>query len=410
MAYVTLRDVPVKDRILLHLSNFTHISPGQEYNVPFDLTQDGIARVTGITRSHASLDLKRLGDVGMVTNWQARQKGVRTRRLVYAITQPGLEKVVTIRKKLDEAGIDPSVILDMKRCNPEVKWNALSPRDRETFGRASVFRVPVPREIFPPTETGTLPADISGMVLVPPDVARVYLEKIPAEEIARWHGWAADWWMEQGNIQERLYHLVQAGRNLESVKYAVRHSDEFIFNPNEDLLEILGRLDVPDDYAEDIYWLKSQVAVSCRAVENVKSCLKALEKHRSALATVVEAQLCFMREDYARAYDLAGAAYDGLRLPLAAVIMAQTCLRDGDYQQADRLAVAASDAMHEIGDAKDIDSILKIRAEIAYRNGNTEDARMLLGKAMAASPDYKKGSYKNLLRALDDPRSQIRFG
>ncbi len=409
MAYVTIRDVPVKDRILLHLSNFTHISEGQEYNVPFDLTQDGIARVTGITRSHASLDLKRLGDVGMVTSWQARQKGVRTRRLVYCITPPGLEKVEIIRKKLDAAGIDPAVILDMKRCNPEVKWNALSPRDRETFGRASVFRVPVPREIFPATETGALPADISGMVLVPPDVAKVYLEKIPAEEISKWHGWAADWWMEQGNLQERLYHLVSAGRNLEAVKYAVRHTDEFVFNPNEDLMDILGRLEVPEEYAEDIYWLKSQVAFACRSAEGVKSCLKALEKHRSALATVVEAQLCVMRDDYDKAFDLASAAYDDLKMPLAAVIMAQTCLRNGDYQQADRLAVAASDAMHEIGDAKDVDSILKIRAEIAYRNGNMDDVRMLLGKAMAASPEYKKGSYKNLLRALDEPHPKLTF-
>ncbi len=409
MAYVTLRDVPVKDRILLHLSNFTHVAPGQEYNVPFDLTQDGIARVTGITRSHASLDLKRLGDVGMVTSWQARQKGVRTRRLVYAITQPGLDKVDVIRKKLDEAGIDPSVILDMKRCDPEVKWNALSPRDRETFGRASVFRVPVPREIFPPTETGALPADISGCVLVPPDVAKVYLEKIPADEIAKWHGWAADWWMEQGNIQERLYHLICAGRNLEAVKYAVRHSDEFIFNPNEDLLNLLAHLQVPEDYAEDVYWLRSQVAYACGSLENVKACLKALEKYRSSLSTVVEAQLCMMHEDYGKAYGLAATAYDELKLPLAAVMMAQVCLLDGDYKQADKLAVAASDAMHEIGDAKDIDSILKIRAEIAYRNGNMDDTRMLLGKAMAAAPDYKKGSYKNLLRALDDPRSKIRF-
>ncbi len=409
MAYVTLRDVPVKDRILLHLSNFTNVPEGQEYNVPFDLTQDGIARVTGITRSHASLDLKRLGDVGMVVSWQARQKGVRTRRLVYAITQPGLDKVRHIREKLDAAGIDPSVILDMKRCDPEVKWNSLSPRDRETFGRASVFRVPVPREIFPPTDTGALPADISGMILVPPEVAKVYLQKIPADEVAKWHGWAADWWMEQGNIQERLYHLISAGRNLEAVKYAVRHRDEFMFNPNEDLLRLLHLLKVPKEYEEDVYWMTSQVAVACKAVDSAKACQKSLEKCRSSYAAVVEAQLAMIKGNYDKAYELASVSYHDLRLPLTAVMMAQICLSDGNYEKADKLAVKASDAMHEIGDAKDIDSILKIRAEIAYRKGNLDDTRMLLGKAMAAAPEYKKGSYKNLLRALEDPKPRIRF-
>ena len=58
MTTITIRDVTVKERILLHLSKFSAVQPGQEYNVPFDLTQDGIAVVAGITRAHASLDLK----------------------------------------------------------------------------------------------------------------------------------------------------------------------------------------------------------------------------------------------------------------------------------------------------------------------------------------------------------------
>lgn len=75
MSTFTIKDVTVKERILLHLSRFSNILPGQIYNVPFDLTQDGIAMATGITRSHASLDLKKLGETGMVTNWQAHQRG-----------------------------------------------------------------------------------------------------------------------------------------------------------------------------------------------------------------------------------------------------------------------------------------------------------------------------------------------
>lgn len=409
MTYVTIRDVPVKERILLHLANFTNISPGQEFNVPFDLTQDGIAMVTGITRSHASLDLKRLGEIGMVTNWQARQKGVRTRRLVYCITPAGLERAEGIRIRLNEAGIDPSVILDMKRCDPEVKWNALSPRDRETFGKASVFRVPVPREIFPPTDTGTLPADISGCVMVPPETAKVYLEKIPKDEIAKWHGWAADWWMTQGNIQERLYHLICAGRNTEAVKYAVRHSEEFAYNPNEDLLALINGLSIPDGYGTEIAWLKCQVALACGSVRNVRDAIKTLHKNHSPKEILADAQLSLYTGDYRRAFALAEESYEGLHTPLSAVVMAQACLRQGEVNKADKLAVAACDAMHQIGDAKDIDEILKIRAEIAYRTGNREDAVLLLGKAEAAAPGYRKKSLHDLKRALSEPHGEAVF-
>ena len=410
MAPITVRDVTVKERILLHLSKFSNVQPGQEFNVPFDLTQDGIAVVTGITRSHASLDLKRLMDQGMITNWQAHQKGVRSKRLVYSITTAGMKRAELINEKLTAAGIDPSVFLDMKRCAPEIKWNALDDKDRETFGRACVLRVPVPRDVFPPTKVGTLPSDVCGNVVIPPETAKSYLEMIPPEEVCRWHGWAADWWLEQGNVQERLYHLIHAGRNLESVKFAVRHSDELMSNPNEDLLSLLGQLKPPEEYLEDITWLRSQVAVACMDQRQASDARAVLHKMKSPLETVVDAQLALMNGKYKEARNLAECAYDELHSPLTAVLVSKSNLALGCTEDANDFAVIACDAMHRIGDAKDIDEILKIRAEIAYRTGRKDEALALLGKAKAAAPKYRQKVLENLISALSEPAGEIQFG
>ena len=410
MTTITIRDVTVKERILLHLSKFSAVQPGQEYNVPFDLTQDGIAVVAGITRAHASLDLKRLMDQEMITNWQAHQKGVRSKRLVYSITAAGMRKAELINEKLTAAGIDPDIFLDMKRCTPEIKWNALDDRDRETYGKACVLRVPVPREVFPPTKVGNLPADVCGNIMIPPETARDYLENIPAAEIAKWHGWAADWWLEQGNVQERLYHLIRAGRNLESVKLAVRHSDEFMSNPNEDLLSLLSQLDPPEAYTEDIAWLRSQVAVACLDARAADECSRILHKLKSPLEGVVNAQIQLMHGKYRNAFQQAENAYYNLHLPVCAVIVAKACLALGDLKCATGFTVMAYDAMREIGDAKDIDEILKIRAEIAYREGHRDEALALLGKANAAAPPYRQKILQNLISALSEPSGEIMFG
>ncbi len=409
MSTFTIKDVTVKERILLHLSRFSNVLPGQIYNVPFDLTQDGIAMVVGITRSHASLDLKKLGETGMVTNWQAHQRGVRSKRLVYSITPAGIEKADRTRDKLKSEGIDIDVILDMRRCDPETKWNTLSPEDKEVFGKVCVLRVPVVRDEFPPTTTGVLPTDVYGMTSISQEVSERYLANVSKEDLRRWNSWAADWWLEKGNRQERLYHLIAAGRNLEAAKMAVRYADEFMANPNEDLLNNLELIDPDDATYERLLWLKSQIAASCKSLEKMKKHSKELAKLKSPKHLIVDAQIELVKENYEAAYNLAAEAHGTLHDPLSAVLMSRACVRVGDLQQADELAIAACDAMHKIGDAKDIDEILKVRAEIAYRSGDKDAAYALLGKAKAAAPDFKKEDLQDLIDAVREPETRVVF-
>lgn len=53
------------EQILMHLYNFPE--KGNGYDMPFETTQDGIAECVGISRGHASLELKRMTSKHLIT-------------------------------------------------------------------------------------------------------------------------------------------------------------------------------------------------------------------------------------------------------------------------------------------------------------------------------------------------------
>lgn len=259
-------DVTVKQRILLHLSRFPGYGPEEDYTVPFDLTQDGIASVVGITRAHASIDLKKLVETDHIVAWQAHIKGSRTKRFVYAIQPKGALEAASIKETVEKAGMTVEALLDMKRCDPDTKWRSLSPADRETFGKACVLRTPVPRKDLPPTSTGVVPTDYGGMIQISRGTADMFLSRADAVSLRRWHCWAADYWLDRREHAERLFHLIKAGRNLEANWLAVRMKSDILFSPNEDLLHSLSLIVPEDGLEKNIAWLCAEAAIGCRDI------------------------------------------------------------------------------------------------------------------------------------------------
>jgi len=73
----------VQDAMILHLNKFSGRRLS-EYSMPFEVTQDGIAAALGITRAHASIELKKLSEkdhVGYIT--AHTPKSTRKRRTYY---------------------------------------------------------------------------------------------------------------------------------------------------------------------------------------------------------------------------------------------------------------------------------------------------------------------------------------
>ncbi len=79
----------VGERIVVHLSGF--LRHADAYEVPVEMTQDGIGAALSISRAHVALELKRLRGAGKVEERMAHVAGARTRRKVYELTPAGQE-------------------------------------------------------------------------------------------------------------------------------------------------------------------------------------------------------------------------------------------------------------------------------------------------------------------------------
>lgn len=83
------RDIPiVRHRVLIHLYRMGDYEG--EVKAPPAVTQDGIGRTIGKSRSHAAVALKKLRDEGLVREYHAHA-GARRRSKCYAVTPKGVE-------------------------------------------------------------------------------------------------------------------------------------------------------------------------------------------------------------------------------------------------------------------------------------------------------------------------------
>ncbi len=81
--------VTVGERILVHLSGF--LRHADAYEVPVEMTQDGIATALSLSRAHVALELKRLKATGKVQERMAHVANARSRRKVYELAPAGQE-------------------------------------------------------------------------------------------------------------------------------------------------------------------------------------------------------------------------------------------------------------------------------------------------------------------------------
>jgi len=100
----------VAEKILYHLTPY--VKAEEKYEVPFDITQDGIAQSCGISRAHAAIELKKLREFDLIVEKLSHVKRAKSRRKVYFLTQIGKDRAAKIvehvRSGAADAGVDPS--------------------------------------------------------------------------------------------------------------------------------------------------------------------------------------------------------------------------------------------------------------------------------------------------------------
>ncbi|MDQ1372121.1 MAG: Tetratricopeptide repeat protein [Candidatus Thermoplasmatota archaeon] len=104
----------VSERILFHLSNYVKYE--DRFEVPFDVTQDGISQAISISRAHAAIELKKLKRAGTIEERLSHIKKGKARRKAYSLTVSGRTQASTVVQYVKENAIDPMV--DPSRIAP----------------------------------------------------------------------------------------------------------------------------------------------------------------------------------------------------------------------------------------------------------------------------------------------------
>lgn len=249
----------VAERILLHVSQYQKLK--ESYDVPFDVSQDGIAQALVISRAHAAVELKKLKEAGDMLERLAHIKKGKNKRKVYFLTPAGEEKAVRIRDCALREGIDVGPCVDVRRMRGSDLWNSLSEENRRVLATAVVFRRPFRREALPMTSVALLPVDRDGYVELPEALRMEVLSLLSNEQARVEHSFAADYWLDQGDYRERLYHLLKAGRSRESEMLVANRGGTLLLDADEDLLAIVSELESPSDrYAARVRLVQAECA------------------------------------------------------------------------------------------------------------------------------------------------------
>jgi tetratricopeptide (TPR) repeat protein len=138
------QSLTVAEKILYHL--FQSIKSEDKYEVPFDVTQDGIAQACGISRAHAAIELKKLRESNQILEKLSHVKRAKSRRKVYFLTQEGKTKagkiVEHVRSENVETGVDSSRISQgtgpAKRAR---RHSSAIPQPKLFFGRENELKM-----------------------------------------------------------------------------------------------------------------------------------------------------------------------------------------------------------------------------------------------------------------------------
>ena len=261
--------ITVADRIMIHLSNYTKYL--ESYDVPIDISQDGIAAGLRISRAHATIELKKLKENEFIIEKQCHIKKGKNRRKVYFLSPRGEGRVKEILRYVEEHEIDLSKYQDIRKCKGPELWSSLDDKFKPIIAMASVFRKPFSRDVLPDISVSLLPVDERGMVDLPEEIKEYVLSVTDSNRIEDYHNFAADYWLHYDDICEVLYHLVMAKRYNDAEIILYNHAAELMISPDDKLFETVSNIrDMTPGYSDVVHYVQAEMA---RRIGRFEYCL-----------------------------------------------------------------------------------------------------------------------------------------
>jgi len=252
--------ITVGERIVLHLAQYSkHLN---DFDAPFEVSQDGIGEALRISRAHAAIELKKLKEAGTVTERIAHIRAGPVKRKVYFLTEAGEGKARNLKDFASRQGIEISPLLDLKKCKGEDLWAQLNPDSRSLMAKAAVFRKPFKRSALPQTTVSLLPEDKDGIAELPESLRISIPALLDKNALREAHSFAADYWLGEGDYVERLHHLLQANRSLEAQMLLSTRGWQMARTAGPELLDSLKGMGEPlPRYAREVRRIKGQAAL-----------------------------------------------------------------------------------------------------------------------------------------------------
>ena len=393
----------IKQKIMFHLYRFRRVGEWETFNLPWEMTQDGVATSLMISRAHSCLELKNLEEKGFVTNRVAHVKGGKTKRKVYFLTDKGLKEYERIRPMAGENDILADLI---GPGNTEEDEDLSKNRVTDALGCICVLRAPVPKDIFPVGSIPVVRVDDNKMAVIDSRSKTSIINMATEEQLKTWHSMAADVWLDHWeelddnitSIHERIYHLVRAGRNIDACRLISANIFDLIFTCNEDLHDSLRQLDdIPDRFIIDVLRLRIEADRESDDLEDMRASIDRLSDHDPVLSRMYMSDLVYCNGDTQKAMEMLS-ELDGI--PMVRLRMTKILIDSGDLKKAKEILssikVMGSVNGTEIGVERFI-----LMARIEKMEGHDSDAYSLLMKAKASVTDRGKRRIGLILRSMD---------
>ncbi len=145
----------------------------------------------------------------------------------------------------------------------------ISEEEKKLLGMVSVFRCPfsskelgLDSELFQSLVTKSLLKEVNGKYDIHELIRKFFYDKLPPRIKKENHSRAADHYLREEDMFERLYHLIKAGRKIEAVRLVIKYGRNFIKRKNlADFQSMLNEL-APrkEEHKIEISFLKGEIA------------------------------------------------------------------------------------------------------------------------------------------------------
>lgn len=377
-----MQTITFHDKALAHLNRFRHIRQDIEYGAPFEITQDGIAVSLGITRSHASIILKRMAEKGEV-EWgesTVKKSNSSKKRKVYFLTEIGKGVYEQMKENMASDGIavDELKMVLNQAAYDDIKRVAGEKMDM--IGMMCVIRFAILKKDVD-TNQPLIGFSRTGEAFVVGRIKDSILSGCSDEEFRRWHSVAADWCIDHDlPMSERLYHLVQSNRDREAELIIASNRYQLIDTCGKDLLMTVNELAMRRDDA-DIFNIAVRMALDLDDLQTARRLSERLIRLDVHLGRTALSELSLKEKRLDEALDLARGNYLG---DVDSGIVLGRCLLESDLlKEASDCFGRIMESMLREGCIFRMDELMMYEARTEMRLHNTARAQDLISAAMS---------------------------